>query len=147
MRGSKGKKMVIEWPGLGARIKGDFLNELNPELCAAVQANLPIETIQSHGVIGGGFLMAPTRIVCTVPPRCVEKFNEQPIGRINFSLFYLALSLKYGLITEFIEIPPIAQVLRENIDVLIKVGKQMWEHTCNLSPDKGYIRSIFRLSS
>lgn len=144
MEKTRRNRMIIEWPSLGVRVKADFLDNLNPELCKVIQSNLPIETIQSHGVIGGGFLMAPTRIVYTVPPRWVEKFREQPLGRINFSLFYLALSIKYAPITEFIEIPPIAQVRREDMNVLVNVGKKVWQHTCNLFADKGYIQTILR---
>lgn len=146
MQNSKRKGMIIEWPELDARVKANFLNELNPELCAVVQENLPLETIQSHGVIAGGLLMAPTRIVCTLTPRCLENLGEQPIGRINFSLFYLALSFKYGPIAEPLEISPVAQVQEEDIEALREVGKQVWQHTCNLSLNKGYIRSIYRLS-
>ena len=61
---------------------------------------MPVETIQSHGVIAGGLLMAPTRIVCALAPRTFENLGEQPLGRINFSLFYLAISMKYAPIAE-----------------------------------------------
>ena len=88
--------MGVEWPELNIRIKADFLDDLNPELCSVVRAHLPIETVQSHGVIAGGLIMAPTRIVYTTPPRYVEIHEEQPIGRIDYSLFYLALSFKYA---------------------------------------------------
>lgn len=133
-------RMTIEWPELNAVVRARFLEEMNPELCEAVRNNLPLETVQSHGVIAGGLLMAPTRIVCTLPARHFENLGEQAIGRINFSLFYLALSMKYAPIAEPLDISPIGQVLDEDIEALEQTGRRIWEHTCNLSLHKGYIR-------
>lgn len=145
MRNSEGGGMKIEWPDLEASVKADFLEELNPELCDVLRRNLPVETIQSHGVIAGGLLMAPTRIVCTSAPRTFEILGRQDIGRINFSLFYLAISMKYAPIAEPLDISPVAQVRPEDISVLEDAGRRIWSHTCNLSPRKGYIRTAFHI--
>ena len=145
MPNSKNSKLIIEWPDLYTRVTADFLDDLNLELCEVVRQNLPVETIQSHGVIAGGLLMAPTRIVCALVPRTFENLGEQPVGRINFSLFYLAISMKYGPIAEPLDISPVAQVCAEDIDALAQVGKRVWQHTCNLKSDKGYIKCRYQI--
>ena len=145
MPNSKNSQLTIEWPDLNVRVKADFLDDLNSELCEVVRQNLPVETIQSHGVIAGGLLMAPTRIVCALAPHTFENLGEQPLGRINFSLFYLAISMKYAPIAEPLDISPIAQVCAEDIDALARVGKRVWQHTCDLKPAKGYIRCRYQL--
>ena len=145
MPNSKNSKLIIEWPDLDLRVTADFLDDLNPEFCDVIRQNMPIETIQSHGVIAGGLLMAPTRIVCTRAPRTLENLAEQPLGRINFSLFYLAISMKYSPIAEPLDISPVAQVCPEDIDTLARLGKRVWQHTCDLKPDKGYIRCLYQL--
>ena len=145
MPNSNSSQLTIEWPDLNARVTADFLDDLNPELCDVVRKHLPVETIQSHGVIAGGLLMAPTRIVCALAPRTFENLGEQPLGRINFSLFYLAISMKYAPIAEPLDISPVAQVCADDIETLAQVGKRVWQHTCNLKPDKGYIRCSYQL--
>ena len=145
MPNSKNSKLIIEWPDLDTQVRADFLDDLNHELCNVVRQNLPVETIQSHGVIAGGLLMAPTRIICTLAPHTFEILGEQPLGRINFSLFYLAISMKYCPIAEPLDISPVAQVWAEDIDTLAQVGKRVWQHTCDLKPDKGYIRCRYQL--
>ena len=135
--------MVISWPDLEERVRAELLQELNPELCNFIKGHLPIQTIQSHGVIAGGLLMAPTQMVYTSRPEHLELHLEQPIGRINYSLFYLALSIKYAPIAEHNELSPVGQVLEEDLPILARVGERVWRHTCDLSQDKGYIRCSF----
>lgn len=122
------KFIALEFDPPKITIKAKLLKELNPELCRILAQTLPYRSIQCHALVAGQQLYHYTPIIeaVTYQARTKEDKTKQPVGRINMSSLEL-LSIKYGVITEYLTSVPVAQVIAEDIEKLKKMGKLIWE--------------------
>jgi hypothetical protein len=122
------KYIVLQFDPIGITIKARLLHELNPGLCEILTKNLPYRSVQCHALVAGQQLYHYTPIIeaITYKAKTKEDKTKQSIGRINMSSLEL-LSIKYGVITEYLTSVPVAQVVDEDIEKLKKVGSQVWK--------------------
>jgi len=122
------KYITLSFSPLNLRIRAKLLEELNPKLCEIVKNKLPYKSIQCHALVAGEQLYHYTPIIeaVTYKAKIREDKIKQPVGRINMSSLEL-LSIKYGKITEYLTSVPVAQVVQEDIQKLVKVGRLVWE--------------------
>ena len=75
----------FRWPQLGVTVQVGLLDDHNPELTHALWRQLPLLSIQSHAMVAGQQIYAPTRLSLADPDRAyTEPMNEQQPGRGNF---------------------------------------------------------------
>lgn len=122
------KFITLKFNPINITIKAKLLYDLNPNLCRILVKSLPYRSIQCHALVAGQQLYHYTPIIEAVTYRAKtrEDKTKQPIGRINMSSLEL-LSIKYGLITEYLESVPVAQVVDRDIEKLKEVGFFVWE--------------------
>ncbi|MBI1982325.1 MAG: hypothetical protein HYS68_01955 [Candidatus Levybacteria bacterium] len=122
------KYIVLRFYPVGITIKARLLYKLNPGLCEILTKALPYKSVQCHALVAGQQLYHYTPIVeaITYKAETKEDKTKQPIGRINMSSLEL-LSIKYGVITEYLTSVPVAQVVDEDIEKLKKIGSLAWE--------------------
>jgi hypothetical protein len=119
---------TISWPKRGASITAELLARQDPELIGRFRDSLPRKSIQSHAVVAGFQMYCPFRMSFFPKHPYHEPMNEQPPGRINLELDFQYLAINYGAMTEPVPALPVAQVLKEDIPVLVRMGKQAWEN-------------------
>lgn len=109
-------------------IRAKLSENLNRELCKILWNSLPYRSIQCHALVAGEQLYHYTPIIEAISYQAQTKENKtkQPVGRINMSSLQL-MSIKYGLITEYLKSVPVAQVVEEDLDKLKKAGEIVWE--------------------
>lgn len=122
------KIIEICFSPINIKIRAELLENLNPVLCKILWDSLPYRSIQCHALVAGEQLYHYTPIIEAIPYKAQTKEDktEQLIGRINMSSLQL-MSIKYGLITEYLESVPVAQVVEEDLNKLKKVGEIAWE--------------------
>lgn len=122
------KYIILKFAPIEITIKARLLYELNPGLCEILTKALPYRSVQCHALVAGQQLYHYTPIVdaITYKAKTKEDKTKQPIGRINMSSLEL-LSIKYGIITEYLTSVPVAQVVDEDIEKLKKVGSLVWK--------------------
>lgn len=126
-------RIEMEWPSLNAKVEAELFMHKNPELCKVFWDSLPFETIQLHAMVSGEDMYA----YC--PVNAVEFYNKgkapvviakAPIGSITYSSLGL-LAVYYGSITEDLKTQLIAQVKKEDLDILKSVGRAVWDSIYN----------------
>jgi len=122
------KIIEISFSPIKITIRARLLENLNRELCEILWNSLPYRSIQCHALVAGEQLYHYTPIIEAIHYQAQTKEDKtrQPIGRINMSSLQL-MSIKYGLITEYLESVPVAQVVEEDLGKLKKVGKIVWK--------------------
>jgi hypothetical protein len=142
------RSFVIEWPSLGVKVVADGLDH-NKDMREWFIDCLPVEAVQGHAMVSGELLYVMNLAMKMDPPRryhdlVTELFTTQPVGRVN--LFATAgrigsIMVKYGLITEPMRYPTIAQVRKQDIPELVKAGRAEWNSIYNT---KEVIKVVFR---
>jgi hypothetical protein len=112
-------------PRYGLRAKLDFLEEDNPELCAAVLRHLPLESLLGHVVISGEGFWLPTRIVHLAPSRMVKR----AVGAVYFNAPGQTICFTYGAITESAPVNRFGQVHAADLPALAEIGRRVWQET------------------
>ncbi len=122
------KRIILQFDPIGIKIKARLLRELNPGLCRILTKALPYRSVQCHALVAGQQLYHYTPIIEAVTYRAKTKEDKtkQPVGRINMSSLEL-LSIKYGVITEYLTSVPVAQVVAEDIRKLKTIGRLVWD--------------------
>ncbi|MCL4863242.1 MAG: DUF3830 family protein, partial [Caldilineaceae bacterium] len=117
----------FRWPQLDVTVQVRLLDDYNPELTHALWEQLPLLSIQSHAIVAGQQIYAPTRLSLADLDRAyTEPMNEQPSGRINFEPYFQYLALNYGPMSEPVPAWPIGQVAPGDVARLPVLGQQVW---------------------
>lgn len=117
----------FRWPQLDVTVQVRLLDDYNPELTHALWEQLPLLSIQSHAIVAGQQIYAPTRLSLADLDRAyTEPMNEQPSGRINFEPYFQYLALNYGPMSEPVPAWPIGQVATDDLARLSALGQQVW---------------------
>lgn len=119
--------LVISWPSLGEEVTAEFLRDTNVALLREVTRALPLEGPASHSVTSGLDITIWTPVHVTVPIDKMERIDEMPIGRVFASRSGGKILIKYGPQTEWVALPPIAQVRLEDLPKLAEVGRRLYD--------------------
>jgi hypothetical protein len=138
----------VEWPSLNVYVVAEGLDH-NVEAQEWFIDSLPLETIQGHAMVSGELLYVMNLVMKSEPrvryhQLVTEDLSKEPIGRVSF--FATAgrigsVMVKYGVITEPMRYPTIAQIRDSDIPQLIKVGRAVWE---SIFITKEPIKVVFR---
>ncbi|WP_078592633.1 hypothetical protein [Evansella clarkii] len=120
--------ITILWPDLEMEVKARLLVDLNPELCQELKDTMPIKSIQSHAVVAGKQMYFPFRFLPMGKGYNFESMDKQPLGRINIELDFQYLSINYGPMTEPVPALAVAQVIEDDIPILLQVGEKVWNN-------------------
>jgi hypothetical protein len=138
---NRGRKIEIEWPKYGKKVTALMLDNENPELCGEFWKHLPFECVQEHGVVTGDIIYCWTPLVNTEPVRVQNKHTEAPVGRVSYSQGTgNKIIIKYGLCSEDLNAPILAQVIENDLEDLKWVSKEIWNNTMG---KKEIIKVIF----
>lgn len=132
------REIEIEWPELGSKVVATLLEDKNPSLCKVLWSNLPIESVQSYSVASGDRMYLCHNIVAFVEPEYTETYDEpkywgnMPMERLKGTVVFSTMGSIWGLGIwwggKFVEpspVSPVAQVRKEDLETLQKVGEQV----------------------
>jgi hypothetical protein len=137
--------LEIEWPVLGARVRAEAL-DFNNELFAAFCQHVPFKTIQLHAMVTGEDIYAYCPGTVLEHQEKIEKrvrICDEPEGYIAWSGLGL-VAIVYGPCGEPLSTQPIARVVREDIETLKYVGREVWDSIFNT---KRLITAEFKMGS
>jgi hypothetical protein len=133
------RSIVIEFPSISSSVRADLWEEVEPELCETLWANLgePVKMVCRHPVSSGQEFSAEAR-----PPRHPVKsglgvgrkrylYTTVPLGGVVYAVTggFGGLSLYYGPCTEPLQIrgSVVAQVVPNDLAKAAKAGKAVWD--------------------
>lgn len=119
--------LLVSWPTLGKQVRSEVLAGVNEALLREIEHALPLEGLSSHSVTSGLDLTIWTPVYASVPLSLLERIDEMPIGRVFASRSGGKILIKYGPQTEWVALPPIAQVVGSDLATLTEVGRRVWE--------------------
>ncbi|MEW5919860.1 MAG: hypothetical protein AB1796_02690 [Bacillota bacterium] len=127
----KKNKIHLHWPELQMSLQAYLLEEQWAELKEVFLKSLPMSSIQSHAVVAGRQMYFPVRLL--LPQAAEAKFywepmDKQPIGRINLEHVFQYLAINYEQPTEPVPALPLAQVVAEDVDTLLRIGEKVWHN-------------------
>jgi hypothetical protein len=93
-------------------------------------------------MVTGDIIYCWTPLVSIAPVRVQNKHTEAPIGRVSYSQGSgNKVIIKYGLCSEDLNAPILAQVIEDDLEDLKWVSKEIWDNTM---AKKEIIKVIFR---
>ncbi|OAA64759.1 Cyclophilin-like protein [Cordyceps fumosorosea ARSEF 2679] len=112
-------------PEVGLSFRATLLVDENPDVVQNLQAQLPLESVLGHVVIAGETFWTPTRIVHLGRNNMVQRHQ----GAVYLNAPGQSICLTYGKITESATINKFAEVFQEDLLVLERIGKLVYEQT------------------
>ncbi len=129
---------LMKWPELGKQVRLRKI-EHNTEVFDWFMDNLPTSGIQSHTVVAGYALTCmslPVKKPFTYRFADLKQENLVPLKKGRFILNMtignvINYAVKWGEMTEPMAYPSWAEVVDEDMDTLIEVGKIIWHNIVN----------------
>lgn len=112
-------------PGIGLSFRARLMSEANPDVVEQVLAQLPLKSVLGHVVISGEAIWMPTRIVHLGKNNMVQRHP----GAVYLYAPGQTICLTYGKITESATVNKFAEVLEEDLPILLKLGGLVYEQT------------------
>jgi hypothetical protein len=133
------RSIVIEFPKIGSSVRANLWDEVEPELCETLWANLkePTKMVCRHPVSSGQEFSAESR-----PPKHPVKsglgvgrnrylYTTVPLGGVVYAVTggFGGLSLYYGPCTEPLQMrgSVVAQVIPGDLEKAAKAGRTVWD--------------------
>ena len=115
-------------PDVGIDLVVELLEDLNPKICDSIWNRLPIRSTWAHAMVSGELMYCWADVVHTEPPEHTEMYPDEGVGRVNYSMIFQDICIKYGeKVTEPSSTNPWAQVLPEHFSHLRQLGRAVWE--------------------
>ena len=128
------KAFKMKWPALNLEVICEEI-EYNQAALNVLISNMPIKALQGHEMVGGRILRDRSLQLARSPfePEKLsleeKKMDELPVGAVVLlSPFGSAAELlvKYDDSVDDRKYIPIAKVRKQDLDTLVKAGKQVW---------------------
>lgn len=112
-------------PQAGFSFRARLFVQENPDVVQQILAQLPFKSVLGHVVIAGETFWTPTRLVHLGRNYMVQR----RLGAVYLNAPGQSICVTYGTITESATINQFAEVLEEDLPVLEKIGKLVYEQT------------------
>ena len=123
------KSMFIEWPELRVKVEAVLEDVRNFDLINEIWRNLPMTSVQEHAMVTGKsmYCWVPMISVSEIPYQMMIK--KTPPGVVSYSQKTgNKIIVRYGKVTEDLMTPIVGFVLQEQIPILERVGKIVWDN-------------------
>jgi hypothetical protein len=121
------KTMFIEWPDLKIKVEAVLEDRRNAALISEIWNHLPMTSIQEHAMVTGKsmYCWVPMLSFAEIPFQMMIK--ETPPGVVSYSQKTgNKMIVRYGKVTEDLMTPIVGFVREEQVNLLEKVGKAVW---------------------